>query len=111
MNRYIATVQEVGNLVGCAFDFFGKAMRRHFFNRSIWSIRFWVFALASTTGFTSFIRAASREEERSPVKIFFADNISAAHRQVIARFNAIHRGRIEVVPVDLPFTKFSTNER
>jgi multiple sugar transport system substrate-binding protein len=30
---------------------------------------------------------------------------------VIDRFNALHAGRIEVVPVNLPFEKFTTNER
>jgi multiple sugar transport system substrate-binding protein len=44
-------------------------------------------------------------------RIYFADNISAAHRKVIEAFNSQHRGRLEVTPIDLPFTKFSTNER
>ncbi|HLP17198.1 MAG TPA: extracellular solute-binding protein [Bacteroidota bacterium] len=44
-------------------------------------------------------------------KIYFADNISIAHRRVIEEFNRRYAGKIEVVPVDLPFTKFSTNER
>jgi multiple sugar transport system substrate-binding protein len=44
-------------------------------------------------------------------RVYFADNISWVHRLVIDRFNAAHRGSIEVVPVDLPFDKFSTNER
>lgn len=44
-------------------------------------------------------------------RIYFADNISTAHRKVIEAFNHQHRGRLEVVPIDLPFTKFSTNER
>jgi multiple sugar transport system substrate-binding protein len=44
-------------------------------------------------------------------KVYFADRISTAHRKIIDRFNALHRGRIEIVPVDLPFEKFSTNER
>jgi multiple sugar transport system substrate-binding protein len=44
-------------------------------------------------------------------KVYFADRISSAHRKIIDRFNQIHRGKIEVVPVDLPFDKFSTNER
>jgi len=44
-------------------------------------------------------------------KVYFADRISPAHRIIIDRFNARHRGRIEVIPVDLPFDKFSTNER
>lgn len=44
-------------------------------------------------------------------QVYFADRISPAHRLVIDRFNALHRGRIEIVAVDLPFDKFSTNER
>ncbi len=44
-------------------------------------------------------------------QIYFADNISAAHQKVINRFNETYHGRFEVVPVNLPFTKFSTNER
>src|SRR5574341_913119 len=44
-------------------------------------------------------------------KVYFADNISAAHQKVIERFNETYRGSIEVIPVNLPFTKFSTNER
>lgn len=52
-----------------------------------------------------------RASEATVQKVYFADNISPAHRLVIDKFNAEHRGSIEVVPVDLPFGKFSTNER
>ncbi len=45
------------------------------------------------------------------VQVYYADNISPAHRIAIERFNAMYSGRIEVVPVSLPFEKFSTNER
>lgn len=44
-------------------------------------------------------------------RIYFVDNISFPHQELIRRFNEEYRGKIEVVPVDLPFTKFSTNER
>lgn len=44
-------------------------------------------------------------------RLYFADNISEAHRLLIERFNREYSGRIEVVPINLPFTKFSTNER
>ncbi|KAB2925594.1 MAG: extracellular solute-binding protein [Bacteroidetes bacterium] len=44
-------------------------------------------------------------------RVYFADHLSPAHRAVIAAFNEKHAGRIEVVAVDLPFSKFSTNER
>lgn len=44
-------------------------------------------------------------------QIYFADNISIAHQKIIDRFNQIHKDKIKVIPVNLPFTKFSTNER
>jgi multiple sugar transport system substrate-binding protein len=50
-------------------------------------------------------------QSQSAVRVYFADRISSAHRKIIDRFNQIHQGRIEVVAVDLPFDKFSTNER
>lgn len=43
--------------------------------------------------------------------VYFADHISPAHAAVIEMFNERHKGKIEVVAVDLPFSKFSTNER
>lgn len=48
----------------------------------------------------------------SPVKrVYFADNIDSGHELIIQRFNELHAGKIEVVPINLPFTKFNTNER
>ncbi len=44
-------------------------------------------------------------------KIYYVDNISRSHKIVINQFNKINKGRIEVIPIDLPFEKFSTNER
>ncbi len=49
--------------------------------------------------------------ETSAQKVYFADHISPAHKAVIELFNSKYRGRIEIVPVDLPFSKFTTNER
>lgn len=43
--------------------------------------------------------------------IYYVDNISAAHQMLIDKFNHQYRDKIEVVAVDLPFSKFSTNER
>ncbi|MCL5020807.1 MAG: extracellular solute-binding protein, partial [Bacteroidetes bacterium] len=48
---------------------------------------------------------------KGPVVIAFADNISLAHQKVIDLFNKEHMGRIKVVPVNLPFSKFSTDDR
>ncbi|MDD8016830.1 MAG: extracellular solute-binding protein [Bacteroidota bacterium] len=44
-------------------------------------------------------------------KVYFADHISPAHQAVIDKFNKKYKGRIEVISVDLPFSKFTTNER
>ena len=54
-----------------------------------------------------FIRSGSLE----PVQVYFADNISYSRQLVIEEFNRMNRGKIEVIPVNLPFEKFSTNER
>ena len=52
-----------------------------------------------------------RMPPREPTRVFFADNISPTHQLAIDLFNERNRGRIEVVPVNLPFDKFTTNER
>ncbi|NQV38520.1 MAG: extracellular solute-binding protein [Candidatus Marinimicrobia bacterium] len=44
-------------------------------------------------------------------KVYYADNISAAHQLMINAFNEKYKGEIEVIPINLPFTKFTTNER
>jgi len=44
-------------------------------------------------------------------KIYYADNITTAHQKVIDLFNEQNKGNIEIVPINLPFTKFTTNER
>lgn len=46
-----------------------------------------------------------------PVQVYFADNISSGHQMAIDIFNERHRGSMEIVPVNLPFEKFTTNER
>jgi len=47
----------------------------------------------------------------SEKKIYFVDNISPGHKIVIERFNELNKGHIKVIPINLPFEKFSTNER
>lgn len=44
-------------------------------------------------------------------RIYFVDNISAGHSEAIEKFNRLHAGQLEVVPINFPFEKFSTNER
>lgn len=47
----------------------------------------------------------------SEIVITYADNISSAHKYLIEKFNKINKGKIRIEPIDLPFSKFSTNER
>ncbi len=49
--------------------------------------------------------------EDSAVQIHFAENISDSHRKVIDKFNEKYKGKIKIIPINLPFEKFSTNER
>ena len=60
---------------------------------------------------TSFLSVFHKEEKYQPVKLYYADNISPSHQLAIDEFNRLYAGKIEVVPVNLPFSKFSTNER
>jgi multiple sugar transport system substrate-binding protein len=50
-------------------------------------------------------------EEQGVTKIYYVDNISKTHQKIIDNFNRYNKGKIEVVPIDIPFFKFSTNER
>ncbi len=45
------------------------------------------------------------------IDLYFADNISPAQRKIIQRFNDQYRDKIRVIPINLPFNTFSTNER
>jgi len=49
-------------------------------------------------------------EEDKVTKIHYAGNISPTHEKLIKMFNEQYKGEIKVVPIDLPFTKYSTNE-
>lgn len=46
-----------------------------------------------------------------PVELYFVDNISQAHKKIIDKFNTEYKNNIRIIAVDLPFNKFSTNER
>ena len=52
-----------------------------------------------------------QQDGSDSTKVYFADNILPVHQRLIDRFNYKYQGKIEVVPINLPFTKFSTNER
>jgi multiple sugar transport system substrate-binding protein len=60
---------------------------------------------------TTILGVFHKEEKNQPVKLYYADNISPSHQFAIDEFNRLHMGKIEVIPVNLPFSKFSTNER
>ena len=44
-------------------------------------------------------------------KLYYIDNISEAHLKIINKFNEKYKNQIEVVPVNLPFYNFTTNDR
>lgn len=70
-----------------------------------------ILALAIALMFLNPLTLLKNEHADSVTRIYFADNISDAHKQLIDQFNQKYRGTIQVIPVSLPFTKFSTNER
>ncbi len=77
-------------------------------NFPLWTV---LFAMALLAIYIYLNEHARNESENEPIKIYFAADISNAHQEVIDEFNKQHEGKIKVVTIDLPFKKFSTNER
>lgn len=50
-------------------------------------------------------------KEEKVAKVYFADNITKAHTELITIFNEKYKGKIEVIPVNIPTEKFTTNKR
>ncbi|MFC1501993.1 extracellular solute-binding protein, partial [bacterium] len=61
--------------------------------------------------FFSIPKNSYRLSNRNGTILYYADNISNAHQILINRFNKANKGRIQVQSINLPFEKFSTNER
>ncbi len=80
-------------------------------NQRLYAIITSVLVAAFVLLFYAFPGYSPEGASKGPVEISFADNISQAHLEVINLFNKEHEGRIKVVPVNLPFTKFSTDDR
>jgi|YelNatPaOPRAMG01_1025707.scaffolds.fasta_scaffold00001_102 multiple sugar transport system substrate-binding protein len=81
-----------------------------FGHRVLWGVTFAVIGVAILAIIVG--PAILTSPPRPPVvKIYYADNISPAHREIVRRFNERYKDRYQVVTVHLPFTRFSTNER
>ena len=49
--------------------------------------------------------------ETTVKKLYYIDNISNAHLKIIEKFNKQYKNSIEIIPVNLPFYHFTTNDR
>jgi len=84
--------------------------------RSIASSIPFLFIVGAAIFFVSFLLSSfpisSQPIEVEKVqRVYFADNISEGHISLIREFNERHQGEIEVIAIDLPFSKFNTNQR
>ncbi len=71
---------------------------------SILIIGFFLIILFNTNGsLTNF--------QTQPKVIYFVDHISIAHQKLIEKFNEKYKNKIKVEVINVPFEKFSTNER
>ena len=79
-------------------------------NTSFW---FGIILIAIVAAFIFFFLPLrdSFYSKSGPVKLYFVDNISQAHKKIIDKFNNEYEHSIQIIPIDLPFNKFSTNER
>jgi multiple sugar transport system substrate-binding protein len=73
----------------------------------------WLIALIVGAVFLILLIVLRQTEQISSTEkyIYYVDNISHTHQLLIDRFNEKYRGKIQVIPVNLPFEKFTTNER
>lgn len=71
---------------------------------SILIIGIFIIILLNTNGFKTGL-------EFQPKVIYFVDHISVAHQKVIEKFNEKYKNKIRVEVINVPFEKFSTNER
>jgi len=44
-------------------------------------------------------------------EFYFADRMTEAHRVLIDQYNALHKGKVKVIPIDFPNADFSTDTR
>ncbi len=78
------------------------------------SLVWFVAALFSVIAFLVLLYSPFRVGESpqdSVKKVYYVDNISEAHLKIIHEFNELNKGKIEVVPVNLPFYEFTTDDR
>jgi multiple sugar transport system substrate-binding protein len=52
-----------------------------------------------------------QKENHAVTEIYFADRITEAHRILINKYNALHAGKVRVIPTDFANEDFNTNER
>lgn len=85
--------------------------RKEFKNKYGLLFTLFIFSLVLLLIYNLFTLNRDRLDRHEPIKIYFADNMSRAHLTLIDQFNRQHRNEIEIIPIDLPFSKFTTNER
>jgi len=88
-----------------------KEMVKKFKNKYNNLFALFVFAITLALVFNLISLNKKRFQKKEVTRLYFADNISEAHKKIIENFNKMYKGQIEVVPINLPFTKFTTNER
>lgn len=77
---------------------------------SIWIVTILI-SLASIIIFIYLSFQINLFPETSIKRLYYVDNISKAHLKIINEFNKKYKDKIEVVPVNLPFSHFTTNDR
>jgi multiple sugar transport system substrate-binding protein len=87
-------------------EFLKPIMQRK--SKQIWAFVFLLFLTVTYLAINFGEYQSSGDEIK---KIYFADRMTAAHRILIDEYNELHKGKIQVIPIDFPNDDFSTNER
>lgn len=62
-------------------------------------------------GYVALYTMLSHRSDEPSIELYFADRMTEGHRLLIERFNQLNEGTMKVIPVDFPFSEFSTDAR
>ncbi len=76
--------------------------------RQKWGV---IFLLFVTITYLTIFFIDYNSQGKKVKEIYFADQITAAHRILINEYNKMNAGKVKVIPIDFPPLDFSTNDR
>ncbi|GAB6282064.1 MAG: ABC transporter substrate-binding protein [Ignavibacterium sp.] len=84
-----------------------KGIKRY----SFFSITTFLLIIVILFTYIFIVMRSSTINNQESTEIYFASDLSYTHEYLINKFNKINEGKIKVIPIDLSYKQFSTNDR